>query len=195
MLHEGDKAPDFTLASPDGPATLSALLRAPAARYVVLYFYPKDKTPGCTREGQAFSAASADLKKLGAAVFGVSKDSVASHASFAEACGIGVPLLSDPDLTVHKAYGAYGEKTMYGKKVTGTIRSTFIVGKDGTLVRVFGSVKVDGHADAVLSAIEAHATGTPARKTVAKKSVAKKAVAKNVGTPATQGTAKKRSAR
>ena len=137
MLKEGDKAPDFTLDSPTGKVTLSSLVGKSAARprYVVLYFYPKDKTPGCTREGQAFSAAAAAFEKAGARVFGVSRDTVAMHASFAESCGITVPLLSNPDLEVHRAYGAYGEKTMYGKKVTGTIRSTFVVGPDGTLAR------------------------------------------------------------
>jgi len=159
MLHEGDVAPDFTLQGPDGAVTLSSLVGEGGGGYVVLYFYPKDKTPGCTREGQAFSAATRAFEAAGARVFGVSKDSVASHASFASSCGITVPLLADPDLAVHRAYGAYGEKTMYGKKVTGTIRSTFVVGPDGRLARVFPSVKVDGHADAVLAAITRHAGG------------------------------------
>jgi peroxiredoxin Q/BCP len=160
MLHEGDPAPDFTLEGPNKKSvTLSEVLasaKSPkGARYVVLYFYPKDKTPGCTREGQAFSASRDAFKKLGAVVYGVSKDSATMHASFAESCAITVPLLADPDLKVHNAYGAYGEKTMYGKKVMGTIRSTFVVGPDQTLARVFSSAKVDGHADAVLAAIEA----------------------------------------
>jgi peroxiredoxin Q/BCP len=153
MLHEGDKAPDFTLEGPDGKVTLSTLLAERGGQTVVLYFYPKDKTPGCTREGQAFSAALAAFKKAGAVVFGISKDSITSHQSFSEACDLTVPLLSDPDLSVHKAYGAYGEKKSYGKTTTGTLRSTFVVGPDGTLSRVFASVKVDGHADAVLAAI------------------------------------------
>lgn len=155
MLHEGDEAPDFTLEGAHGKVTLSSLVGAPPGRYVVLYFYPRDKTPGCTREGQAFSAALKAFAKAGAVVFGISKDSVATHQSFAESCGITVPLLSDPDLHVHRAYGAYGEKTMYGKKVMGTIRSTFVVGPDRRLVRVFPSVKVDGHADAVLATVAA----------------------------------------
>ncbi len=161
MLKASDKAPDFTLDSPTGTVTLSSLVGKKAARpgYVVLYFYPKDKTPGCTREGQAFSASAAAFAKAGAKVFGISKDTVNMHASFAESCGITVPLLSDPDLAVHRAYGAYGEKTMYGKKVLGTIRSTFVIGPDGTLARVFSNVKVDGHADAVLAAIVKHAGG------------------------------------
>jgi len=190
MLSEGDKAPDFSLQGATGTVTLSSLL-GPAKgvgsaprRYVVVYFYPKDKTPGCTREGQAFSAAAAAYKKAGAVVVGISKDSVITHASFAASSGITVPLLSDTDLTAHRAYGAYGEKTMYGKKVLGTIRSTFVVAPDGTLARVFSSVKVDGHADAVLAAITRHANGesdgdsraaakkakaTPAKKTATAK--------------------------
>jgi peroxiredoxin Q/BCP len=163
MLHEGDVAPEFSLEGASGKVTLSSLIGQPPGRYVVLYFYPKDKTPGCTREGQAFSAALAAFKAAGAVVFGISKDSVSTHASFTESCGITVPLLSDPDLGVHQAYGAYGEKTTYGKKVTGTIRSTFVVGPDGRLARVFPSVKVDGHADAVLAAIVHHAGGAGAK--------------------------------
>ncbi len=159
MLHEGDRAPDFTLEGASGKVTLSSLIGAPPGRYVVVYFYPKDRTPGCTREGRAFSAALKAFRKAGAVVVGISKDSVATHASFAQSCGIAVPLLSDPDLRVHKSYGAYGEKKTFGKTVTGTIRSTFVVGPDGKLARVFPSVKVDGHADAVLEAIVRHARG------------------------------------
>jgi thioredoxin-dependent peroxiredoxin len=189
MLKEGDKAPDFTLDGPAGKVTLSKLLAEGPARAVVLYFYPKDKTPGCTREGQAFSAARKAFEKAGAVVYGISKDSVASHASFAESCGISVSLLSDPDLTVHRAFGAYGEKTMYGKKVLGTIRSTFVVGRDRTLVRVFSSVKVDGHADAVLAAITRASGASPrAAKTPTKKATKRAA-------PSRTAPAKKRSAR
>jgi peroxiredoxin Q/BCP len=179
-LIPGKKVPDFTLEGARGKVTLASLRGAPPGKYVVVYFYPKDKTPGCTREGQAFSLAMPAFAKAGAVVVGVSKDSVATHASFAESCGIKVPLLSDTDLHVHKAYGAYGEKTMYGKKVTGTIRSTFIVAPDGTLARAFRSVKVDGHADAVLAAIVLHRSGGT--------EAAKK-------TPATKATAAKKSAR
>ena len=170
MLIAGERAPDFSL---DGVTQLTRAgvtragvaqagaaartsLRSLAGRYVVVYFYPRDKTPGCTREGQAFSLAAAAFKKAGAVVLGISKDSVATHASFAESCDITVPLLSDPDLAVHKAYGAYGEKTSYGKTTLGTIRTTVIVGPDGKVVRVFPKVKVDGHADAVLAAILEH---------------------------------------
>jgi peroxiredoxin Q/BCP len=155
-LEMGRKAPDFTLAGvvlgKEATVSLSGLL----GKYVVLYFYPKDKTPGCTREGQAFSQAAAAFKKAGAVVYGISKDSVKTHESFADSCEITVPLLSDPDLAVHKSYGAYGEKTSYGKTTVGTIRTTCVIGPDGKVMRIFSKVKVDGHAEAVLAAIQAH---------------------------------------
>jgi peroxiredoxin Q/BCP len=149
MLKAGDRAKDFTLKSPRGTRSLSDA----KGRYAVVYFYPRDNTPGCTREGQAFSQAAKAFAKAGAVVYGISKDSVESHERFADQCSISIDLLSDPGLEVHKAYGAYGEKTMYGKKLLGTIRSTFIVDPDGNVARVFPSVKVDGHAEAVLDAI------------------------------------------
>ena len=160
MLKAGDRAPDFTLDSPSGPRTLSDA----RGRYAVVYFYPRDDTPGCTREGQAFSKANRAFAKAGAVVYGISKDSVDSHAKFADKCAITVDLLSDPDLATHKAYGAHGEKTMYGKKVTGTIRSTFIVDPQGKIARVFPSVKVDGHAEKVLEALAELPAGEPADK-------------------------------
>jgi peroxiredoxin Q/BCP len=150
MLKQGAKAPAFTLDGDLGEVSLADL----RGKVVVLYFYPKDSTPGCTREAQAFSARSKELAKLGAIVLGVSKDSVASHGRFREKYDLTVKLLSDPDLGVQKAYGAYGEKTMYGKKVMGTIRSTFVVDEKGTIARVFPSVKVDGHDEAVLAAVK-----------------------------------------
>jgi len=149
VLKEGDKAPSFDLASDEGG---NVSLRDFAGKALVLYFYPRDNTPGCTREAQAFTAARRAIEKAGGAVVGVSRDSLKSHQSFREKCKLGITLLSDPDLSVHKAYGAWGEKTMYGKKVEGVLRSTFIV-KDGKIAKVFPNVKVDGHADAVLAAI------------------------------------------
>jgi|SRR5579883_2795583 len=149
-LKEGDLAPPFALES-DGGETVS--LKDFKGKTLVLYFYPKDNTPGCTREAQAFSAATKKFAKLGASVVGVSKDSIKSHCSFRDKYSLDFPLLSDPDLSVHKAYGAYGEKVMYGKKVLGTIRSTFVIDKKGKLAKVFSPVKVDGHAEAVLEAI------------------------------------------
>jgi peroxiredoxin Q/BCP len=190
MLVQGDKAPDFTLEGTEGKVTLSSVIGTGAAgKYVVLFFYPRDKTPGCTREGQAFSALRSAFAKAGARVYGISKDSLESHASYAESAGITVPLLSDPDLTVHRKYGAYGEKTMYGKKVLGTIRSTFVIGKDGKLARVFPNVKVDGHADAVLSALEKHASGSEVTATEGPAAKAGR------GSPAKKAAQKTRSAR
>jgi len=151
MLGEGDKAPSFKLESDLGkPFELKDF----RGQILVLYFYPKDNTPGCTREAQAFAAASKAFAKAGAAVVGISKDSVKSHIGFREKYGLSFPLLSDPELVAHKAFGTYGEKNMYGKKVMGTIRSTFIIDAKGKIVRVFSNVRVDGHAEAVLDAIK-----------------------------------------
>src|SRR5580658_2255061 len=168
MLKVGDRAKAFALDSPSGQKKLSDA----KGKYAVVYFYPRDNTPGCTREAQAFSEASKAFAKAGAVVYGISKDSVESHARFADGCNLTIDLLADPDLTTHKAYGAYGEKTMYGKKVLGTIRSTFIVDPAGKIARVFPSVKVDGHAEAVLSVIEELRGGSPAKQTAAKKTAA-----------------------
>jgi len=170
MLKEGDKAPDFELPCDDGGSIrLSALKGKP----VVVYFYPRDNTRGCTREAQGFTAATKDLEKLGATVLGISKDPIASHCGFRDKYKLKFPLLSDADLKVHKAYGAWGEKMMYGKKITGVIRSTFVVGPDGKLLKVFPSVKVDGHVDAVLGALRAPAPN-PRPRPAAKRSAKKK---------------------
>jgi thioredoxin-dependent peroxiredoxin len=173
MLKEGQKAPRFALPSDGGK---DVRLDDFAGKRVVVYFYPRDNTPGCTREAQAFAAASRDFAKLGATVLGISKDSIASHCGFRDKYKLDFPLLSDADLSVHKAFGAYGEKNMYGKKVLGTIRSTFVIGPDGKLVKVFSSVKVDGHADAVLAALRGDGdakAAAPKKKAAPKKSAAK----------------------
>jgi peroxiredoxin Q/BCP len=149
----GAKAPAFKLES-DGGTKVS--LADYAGKWLVLYFYPKDSTPGCTREAQGFTKVAAKLKKLGAEVVGVSKDSVKSHCGFKEKFGIGVTLLSDPELEAHEAYGAWGTKVMYGKKVQGVIRSTFLVAPDGKIAQAWRGVKVDGHVEKVLAAIELH---------------------------------------
>lgn len=179
MLSEGDKAPSFELQADLGKAGEKAFSLKEALKEgeLVLYFYPKDNTPGCTREAQAFAEASRKLSAAGATVAGVSKDSIKSHCGFREKYALNFPLLSDPDLAVHKAYGAYGEKTMYGKKVLGTIRSTFLIGRDGKVVRAWRGVKVDGHVDAVLAALKGEGeSAAPAKKASAKKaSAAKKA--------------------
>jgi peroxiredoxin Q/BCP len=149
-LAVGAKAPAFALESDAGT---TVKLSDYKGKTLVLYFYPRDSTPGCTREAHDFSAAAKKLAKLGASVVGVSKDSVASHCKFRDKEGITFPLLSDTSLDAHKAYGVWGEKTMYGKKILGTIRSTFVIGPDGKIAQAFSPVKVDGHADAVLAAV------------------------------------------
>jgi peroxiredoxin Q/BCP len=192
MLKVGDRAPAFELESDAGEKVSSRDL---AGKRYVIYFYPKDSTPGCTREAQAFTYAQEDFAKLGVPVYGVSKDSVKSHCSFKEKFAIEIPLLSDPKLDVHGAYGAYGEKVMYGKKVQGVLRSTFVVGADGTVEAAWPAVKVDGHADAVLAFLrggaapdaakkpaKAAATKAPAKKAAATKAPAKKAPAKRAAT-------------
>jgi peroxiredoxin Q/BCP len=171
MVSEGDKAPSFELEADSGSRVSSEDF---AGKYLVLYFYPKDSTPGCTREAQSFTEAKRKLTAAGAAVVGVSKDSIKSHCGFRDKYALNFPLLSDPDLEVHRAYGAYGEKTMYGKKVMGTIRSTFLIGPDGKLAKVWRGVKVDGHVDAVLEAIKGDKSGAGGgEKKPAKKSAKK----------------------
>jgi thioredoxin-dependent peroxiredoxin len=152
MIKEGRKAPDFTLPSSEGGRVSLKSLRG---RPVVLYFYPKDDTPGCTREACAFRDARARLRKAGAVVLGVSPDSVASHVKFREKYRLDFPLLADTDKAVAKKYGAFGEKMMYGRKVVGMIRSTFVIDADGVVRRVFPRVRVDGHDEQVLEALAA----------------------------------------
>jgi peroxiredoxin Q/BCP len=147
-LHAGDPAPDFTLpSSAGGDVQLSALRGRP----VVLYFYPRDNTPGCTTQACEFRDLLPSFEERGAAVFGISKDSLASHGKFVSKFGLTFPLLSDADLAVHTAYGAYGEKTMYGKKVMGVIRSTVVVAADGTIASIARGVKAKGNAERTLA--------------------------------------------
>ena len=150
MLKEGQKAPEFTLPSVEG-ADVS--LKSYRGKPVVLYFYPKDDTPGCTREACAFRDSQAQIKKAGAVVLGVSPDNVASHQKFRDKYRLTFPLLSDPDKAVAKKFGAYGDKIMYGKKVVGMIRSTFVIDGAGVVQKVFPKVRVDGHAEKVLEAL------------------------------------------
>jgi peroxiredoxin Q/BCP len=152
MIKEGKPAPEFTLASSEGGEVSLAALRG---KTVVLYFYPRDMTPGCTREACEFRDTQAPLKKAGAVVLGVSPDSLAAHDRFRMEYKLNFPLLSDPDKKVAKKYGAWGEKVLYGKKVTGMIRSTFVIDGEGVVRKVFPRVKVDGHAEKVLEAIAA----------------------------------------
>ena len=151
-LKPGDEAPSFALAADDGK---TYALRDFAGRRVILYFYPRDSTPGCTTEACDFRDRHARFNASGVTVLGVSGDSLASHAKFRAAHGLNFPLLSDPGHQVATAYGAYGEKQMYGRKVQGVIRSTFVIGPDGRLEAVHSPVRVAGHADALLAALPA----------------------------------------
>jgi len=151
-LEVGDKAPAFTLTADDGSKVKLADLKGSP---VVLYFYPRDDTPGCTREACAFRDRSQELKRLGAKVFGVSPDDVASHVKFKGKHKLNFPLLADPDHKVAEKFGAWREKNMYGKKTMGIVRSTFFIGPDGVIQKVWRSVKVDGHDAAVIEALKA----------------------------------------
>ncbi|MEP5632241.1 MAG: peroxiredoxin [Tateyamaria sp.] len=152
MLDIATPAPDFTLPAGDGSnVTLSALKGGP----VVLFFYPRDDTPGCTTESIAFSAHLDAFRTAGAHVFGVSKDSVASHVKFATKKDLSVPLLSDEHGTVCEDYGVWKEKNMYGKKFMGIERTTYLIDANGDVAMVWPKVKVDGHVDAVLAAVQA----------------------------------------
>ena len=152
MIREGKKAPEFALASSEGGEVRLKDLRG---KTVVLYFYPKDDTPGCTREACAFRDSQAALKKKGVVVLGVSGDSLASHAKFKTKYKLNFPLLSDPDKAVAKKYGAWGEKVLYGKKTVGVIRSTVWIGPDGVVRKHWKRVpKADEHPARVLEALE-----------------------------------------
>ncbi len=147
----GDPAPAFDLPTDGGaPASLAAL----KGRKVVLYFYPKDDTPGCTTEAIAFTALKDAFAAADTTVIGVSKDSVAAHAKFRAKHSLGIDLGSDPEGSVVAAYGAWVEKSMYGKKYMGIDRATFLIARDGTLAAAWRKVKVPGHADAVLKAAQ-----------------------------------------
>jgi thioredoxin-dependent peroxiredoxin len=150
-IEEGSAAPAFTLAADDGTKVKLADLKGSP---VVLYFYPRDDTPGCTREACAFRDRQAELQKLGAKVLGVSTDDVASHVRFRNKFSLNFPLLADPDHKVAEKYGAWREKNMYGKKTMGIARSTFLIGPDGKVKKVWKAVKVDGHDQQVIEALK-----------------------------------------
>ena len=150
-VEAGKKAPDFTLPADDGSKVkLSGLRGNP----VVLYFYPRDETPGCTREACAFRDRKQDLGELGATVLGVSPDGVASHEKFRDKHGLNFPLLADTQHKVAEKYGAWREKVRFGKKSMGIQRSTFLIDADGVVRKVWKSVKVDGHEEQVLAALQ-----------------------------------------
>jgi thioredoxin-dependent peroxiredoxin len=151
-VEPGGKAPAFSLKDQDDK---THRLKDYAGRPVVLYFYPKDDTPGCTREACDFRDALPDFQKSKAAVLGVSILDTASKAKFARKHKVSFPLLADPDHEVAEKYGAWKKKSMYGKTFMGLARTTFLIGRDGTVVRRWDNVKVDGHAHAVLEAVEA----------------------------------------
>jgi len=150
-IEEGEKAPDFTLPSVDGSKVkISALKGSP----VVLYFYPKDDTPGCTKEACSFRDLHRGLQKLGAKVLGVSADTVESHVDFRDKYKLNFPLLADIGHEVAEKYGAWREKNMYGKKSMGIQRSTFLIDAKGRVAKVWKAVKVDGHDAQVMEALE-----------------------------------------
>lgn len=152
MLEVGTKAPEFTLPDKDGnPVSLTDF----AGKKVVLYFYPKDNTPGCTRQACAFAGAYEEFKKINVVVIGVSKDSAASHQKFAEKHGLPFILLSDPELTAIQAYGVWQEKKLYGKVSMGVVRSTFVINENGMIEKVMPKVKPDTNAAEILEYLTA----------------------------------------
>ncbi|MEZ0470400.1 peroxiredoxin [Luteimonas salinilitoris] len=156
MIETGKSLPKSTLSLPlalSGGATAS--LADYAGKWLVLYFYPKDSTPGCTTEGLDFNALLPKFKRRDAAVLGVSRDSVKSHDNFCGKQGFRFPLVSDPDETLCRAFDVIREKNMYGRKVLGIERSTFLIDPDGRIAQAWRKVKVPGHAEAVLDALKA----------------------------------------
>jgi thioredoxin-dependent peroxiredoxin len=156
-IEELQPAPDFVLPAigdeeivKDGTVKLSSLVNHP----VVLYFYPKDDTPGCTLEACSFRDANHEMQKRGVIVLGVSADDLASHRKFAEKYGLPFPLLADTDTTVSQQYGVWKERNMYGKKFMGVNRETFLIDKEGVVRKIWPKVKADGHAQEVLDTIE-----------------------------------------
>ena len=151
MINEGDLAPAIDVQASDGS---SINLSAPGQR-MVLYFYPKDDTSGCTREAQDFTALAGDYAKAGVKVVGVSRDPMKKHEKFIDKYQLAVPLASDEDGRISDAFGTWVEKTMYGRKYMGMERSTFLIDAGGKVVRAWRKVKVPGHADEVLKAVKA----------------------------------------
>jgi thioredoxin-dependent peroxiredoxin len=152
MVEVGDSAPEFCLPAGDEHETCLSIYRG---KWIILYFYPKDNTSGCTREAVDFTAALDAIHALGAEVLGISRDSPASHRKFAEKHGLKVELLSDPDHKVMEAYGVWALKKTYGREGYGVIRSTFLIDPEGRITHIWRSVKVKGHVDSVLKTLSA----------------------------------------
>ena len=152
MVHEGDEAPDFELLTESGEKLKLSRLKAQS---VVLYFYPKDDTSGCTLEAKDFSRLAPDFRKAGVEVIGLSPDSVESHRKFSDKYDLTVRLAADEDKAVATAYGVWVEKSMYGRKYMGVERSTFLIDKSGRIAQSWRKVKVPGHAEEVLAAARA----------------------------------------
>ncbi|MCA9507575.1 MAG: peroxiredoxin [Myxococcales bacterium] len=151
VLVSGDKAPNFSLRGDDGQLySLANFKNKP----LVLFFYPKDLTPGCTTEACDFSAAFEEFSKYSVSIVGISKDPLASHLRFKSAHNLRMLLLSDPDLAVHQQYGAYGTKVMYGKTSVGVIRSTFFIDEKGDIIKSWYKVRVKTHVNAVLDTVK-----------------------------------------
>jgi peroxiredoxin Q/BCP len=150
-LTPGAKAPRFTLPDQDGT---SVSLKDFAGKRVVVYFYPRDDTPGCTKEACQFNDNLRAFTRAKVPVLGISADSAEKHRAFRSKYGLKFPLLTDADHKVGEAYGAWGEKTLYGKKTVGVIRSTFLIGADGKVIRPWYQVRADGHAEKVLAELE-----------------------------------------
>jgi peroxiredoxin Q/BCP len=148
MVEEGDMAPDFELEADDGSTVKLSQYRG---KEVVLYFYPKDGSSGCTKEACDFRDSVSWFDKMGIVVLGISKDGMESHRKFKAKNNLNFPLLSDPDVEVHKKYGVWKEKSMYGRKFMGAERTTFLIGEDGKVKKIFRKVKVPGHVETVKS--------------------------------------------
>ncbi len=151
MIEEGAKAPAMAVTASDG-RTID--LAAPG-QPLVLYFYPKDDTSGCTREAQAFTALAAEFERAGVKIVGVSRDPMKKHQKFIDKYGLAVPLASDEDGRISDAFGTWVEKSMYGRKYMGMERATYLIGADGRVLRAWRKVKVPGHAEEVLTAAKA----------------------------------------
>ncbi|MGI6169305.1 MAG: thioredoxin-dependent thiol peroxidase [Christensenellales bacterium] len=155
MLKAGTQAPDFELPNQNGE---TIRLRDYKGQTVIVYFYPKDNTPGCTKEACSIRDSHADMRNLNAVVLGISKDSIESHSRFAQKHELPFHLLSDEDMSVMQAYGAWGEKKFYGKTSMGVLRSTFVIDKDGIIEKVYARVKTDTHGADLLAYLSSRET-------------------------------------